>query len=90
MALELMLDDTDATSKIFGVVGDLRSWGFFLHSNGGTWALQARDPDGHWHSLPGGEYDATGLFMYQGMPGVMFRFTGGTVGAKIWTFGAYS
>ena len=66
-------------------------WGFFLVSNGGHWSIQAMDPDGDWHTLPttagsGQGYDATGIYTYEGAP-TLIRFTGGTVGAKIWVWG---
>lgn len=84
-----VLDATDAESSVF--VPSSGIWGFLLVSNGGAWVIQALDPDGTWHTLPcgpsGSGYDATGAFIYQGFEGLPMKFTGGTIGAKIWVDG---
>ena len=87
--MRLVLGTLDTQSLNFQVTPE--RWGFGLVSNGGHWNLEWRDPDGTWHALPttagsGAGYDSTGLYTYEGSPVVM-RFTGGTVGAKIWVWG---
>lgn len=82
----LLLDETASVSSIFGVGNT--EWFFFLKSAGGDWVLEYRDPDGVW-TVVSENYSATGMFRYPSYPGAVFRFRGGTVGAKIWGSGVY-
>ena len=85
MELTLILDDNQTTSAEFSAASQ---FGFVIGGHaGGTWTAELETPDGDWVVLNDSDYDRSGAWVAPGFPGVKLRFTGGTVGAKIWAVG---
>lgn len=81
----LLLDDNQTTSAEFSAP---QQFGFVIGGYaGGTWAAELQTPDGNWVVLNDQDYDRDGGWVAPAFPGVKLRFTGGTVGAKIWAEG---
>lgn len=86
MAYKRVLGPTQTTSDEFAAPGGLAHLLLSGHS-GGTWKLQVKDPDGTWVDLDGDTgvtFDDDGMVTWYGTAHLMYRLTGGTVGAKAW------
>ena len=87
----LVLDNTEDTSEEFHSNG-LTLWIQMGSHAGGTWDLQAKDPDGNWNAvrrLDGQASTFTGdgvLPVEAAPPGAALRLSGGTVGARAWVY----
>ena len=80
--MQLILDDNQTTSAVFTAS---QQFGFMIGGHaGGTWVAQMQTPDGDWVVLNDADYNRSGAWVAPGFPGAALRFTGGTVGAKIW------
>ena len=83
--MQLILDDNQTTSAEFTAS---QQFGFVIGDHqGGTWVAEMQTPDGEWVVLNDTDYNRAGAWVAPGFPGVALRFTGGTVGAKIWAEG---
>ena len=80
--MELILNDNQTTSAEFSAASQ---FGFLLSGHqGGTWVAEMLSPDGDWVVLNDTDYNRNGAWIAPGFPGMMIRFTGGNMGAKIW------
>ena len=80
--MELLLDATETTSAEFSAPSQ---FGFVIGDyQGGTWTAELQTPDGDWVVLNDVDYNRNGAWVAPGFPGALIRFTGGTVGARIW------
>ena len=80
--MQLILDDNQTTSAEFTAS---QQFGFVIGDHqGGTWVAEMQTPDGEWVVLNDSDYNRAGAWVAPGFPGVALRFTGGSVGAKIW------
>ena len=85
--MELILDSNQLTSAEFSAPSQ---FGFVIGGyQGGTWVAEMQTPDGDWVILNDSDYNRAGAWVAPGFPGAALRFTGGTVGAKIWVEGAF-
>ena len=83
--MQLLLDGNQTTSVEFTAS---QQFGFVLGGYaGGTWVAELRTQDGDWVVLNDSDYNRNGAWVAPGFPGAALRFTGGTVGAKIWAEG---
>ena len=51
---------------------------------GGTWTAEMETPDGEWVVLNDVDYNRSGAWVAPAFPGAKLRFTGGSMGARIW------
>ena len=83
--MQLILDDNQTTSAEFSAS---QQFGFILSNHqGGTWVAEILTPDGDWVVLNDTDYSRAGAWVAPGFPGAKLRFTGGSMGAKIWAEG---
>ena len=80
--MQLILDDTETTSSEFSAP---QQFGFMIGGyQGGTWVAEIQTPDGDWVVLNDTDYNRNGAWVAPAFPGAALRFTGGSMGAKIW------
>ena len=81
----LLLDDNMATSHEFSAPQQF----YFLLGGyaGGVWVAEMQTPDGEWVVLNDTDYNRSGAWVAPPFPGFRMRFSGGTVGAKLWAEG---
>ena len=84
--MELILDTTDVSSLEFTTTSDI-FWVVISRHAGGTWNSEMQDPDGTWIIVNDSDFSGNGAWAIPGVPGGRFRFSGGTLGAKIWVTG---
>lgn len=83
----MVLDTSDSVSLLFQGNGGV-SWLFCAEHNGGSWSMQARKPDGSgWVALDDLSITKEDVIRWHSINGVTFRFSGGTVGARIYVSG---
>ena len=82
-----VLDATDTTSDSFGTTGSPINIQIDTHK-GGAWVLQSYTPAGNWIDVNATDFTANGEWVADTLPGGVYRFHGGTVGAQIWVYGA--
>ena len=80
--MELILDDNQTTSAEFTAS---QQFGFVIGGYaGGTWVAEMQTPDSEWVVLNDADYSRAGAWVAPGFPGASLRFTGGSMGARIW------
>ena len=83
--MALILDSDQTTSAEFSAPSQ---FGFIIGGyQGGTWVAQMQTPNGEWVVLNDTDYSRAGAWVAPGFPGAKLRFTGGSMGAKIWAEG---
>ena len=83
--MQLILDENQTTSAEFTAS---QQFGFMIGGyQGGTWVAEMQTPDAEWVVLNDTDYNRAGAWVAPGFPGAALRFTGGTVGARIWAEG---
>ena len=87
--MELVLGQTDRTSKMWGGIPGQLFVLFGTHA-GGNWKLEIQDPDGNWIDVSPdpNPFSETGLWWFESAAALRYRLSGGVVGAKAWVSNA--
>ena len=80
-----ILEKTETTGSEFRHPGGVALIGLGSFQAGAEWRVQAQLPGGEWvDDQP--SFSAGGVIVWYGSPEIMYRITGGSVGAEAWVF----